>query len=865
MNFDWMKEPKALNPELYEISRGTNKFDNIDAIYEFKSSQNRYWLLRFSKGEARSYPYNELKIVKSCLDDAKAKSCFEYLSRIAELISIKSEDGTKLLSKQYEKINFIGDNAALAPYLNPDRYKLCTYATPRLIFPFGCNASQYCAVKTAFENQMSVIQGPPGTGKTQTILNIIANILLHGKSVIVVSNNNSATANVFEKLASNKYGLDFIAAQLGNSNNKEVFINNQTGKYSDISSWNRENECIEEMLSSVQNTSQELNEIFGKQERLAQAKQERTAISTEYEHFRVYFAETGISQERLKSRKRLSSGRLMKLWQECQRISDNNRAITLCFKIRSVILYGISDWKFYDGDISHIVAAMQKLYYEAILNELDNEINKIEHDLKSVDAKEKIENYCNLSMDILKNVLHKKYGRQRERKIFETDDLWKNPVEVQKEYPVILSTTYSVRSSLGKNAHYDYIIMDEASQVDVATGALALSSATNAIIVGDSKQLPNVVTSDIRKRADAIFGSFKINQGYSFSSNSFLKSVCDILPEIKQTLLREHYRCHPKIIEFCNQKFYNGELIIMTEDNGEDDILSVIKTPEGNHERDHFSQRQIVIVKDEVLPKLDRFQHEEIGVIAPYNNQVDCLKSEIGINDIDISTVHKFQGREKDVIIITTVDDEASDFSDDSFLINVAVSRAKKKLCLVTSGNEQPVDSNIADLISYIEYNNFEVANSKIYSVFDYLYKQYTEQRIEYLKRHPKVSEYDSENLMYSMIVDVIDSEEFKNLDVICHQPLNMIVRDESLLDDREREYANHPSTHLDFLIFNHVSKKPVLAVEVDGFHYHKQGTAQAERDKLKNHILDVYGIPYVRFSTNGSGEHEKLIELLSK
>ena len=41
----------------------------------------------------------------------------------------------------------------------------------------------------------------------------------------------------------------------------------------------------------------------------------------------------------------------------------------------------------------------------------------------------------------------------------------------------------------------------------------------------------------------------------------------------------------PKIINFCNQKFYRGELIIMTKDNGEDDVLSVVKTVAGNHER----------------------------------------------------------------------------------------------------------------------------------------------------------------------------------------------------------------------------------------------------------------------------------------
>lgn len=72
---------------------------------------------------------------------------------------------------------------------------------------------------------MSVIEGPPGTGKTQTILNIIANAVMRGESVAVVSNTNSATENVFEKLR--KYNVDFIAAPLGNKTNKETFIKSQ--------------------------------------------------------------------------------------------------------------------------------------------------------------------------------------------------------------------------------------------------------------------------------------------------------------------------------------------------------------------------------------------------------------------------------------------------------------------------------------------------------------------------------------------------------------------------------------------------------------------------------------------------------------
>lgn len=145
-------------------------------------------------------------------------------------------------------------------------------------------------------------------------------------------------------------------------------------------------------------------------------------------------------------------------------------------------------------------------------------------------------------------------------------------------------------------------------------------------------------------------------------------------------------------------------------------------------------------------------------------------------------------------IIISTVDDEISDFADDPYLINVAVSRAKKKLMLVVTGNEQSKEHNITDLIDYIQYNNFEVVESKIYSIFDYLYKQYTEERIAYLQKYKKISEYDSENLMYSLIQEIIADNKYSSLDVVCHFPLNMLIKNPQLLNDRECQYAMNPA-----------------------------------------------------------------------
>lgn len=132
-----------------------------------------------------------------------------------------------------------------------------------------------------------------------------------------------------------------------------------------------------------------------------------------------------------------------------------------------------------------------------------------------------------------------------------------------------------------------------------------------------------------------------------------------------------------------------------------------------------------------------------------------------------------------------------------------------------------------------------------------------------YLKKHRQVSEYDSENLMYAEICGLLAARPQLSLDVICHQPLNMLIRDPHLLNEAECRYAMNTATHLDFLIYNRISKKPVLAIEVDGFHFHKPDTAQYDRDRMKDHILQLYNIPALRLPTNGSGEIAKIAQAL--
>lgn len=142
------------------------------------------------------------------------------------------------------------------------------------------------------------------------------------------------------------------------------------------------------------------------------------------------------------------------------------------------------------------------------------------------------------------------------------------------------------------------------------------------------------------------------------------------------------------------------------------------------HAHERQNQRQIDVITQEIIPK-QMLENANLGIVTPYRNQTTALQSVFENTEIKSDTVDKFQGRKNDVIILSTIDNEISDLTDNANRLNVAISRAKDQLIVLVNGNETQKDNNISDLIRYIEYNNFTVVHSEIHSVFDYLYKGY--------------------------------------------------------------------------------------------------------------------------------------------
>lgn len=821
---------------------------NVAELLRFTDGHHTFYRVTYTNGSFENLDGREVYVTRTPIDKI-GSSLWDYLRKLADETGLMADDETNLLSKQYELVDVKRDNVPLAQFLG-DKTELRTYRLPKQVYyAFSCNTSQKEAVEAALTHQVSVIQGPPGTGKTQTILNIIANLLIAGKTVLVVSNNNSAVNNVAEKLEHE--GLGFIVAKLGSVQKKEEFVADQQ-PLPDMSSWH-----IDASSSVKQWVKDALNNVsqgFSAQLRQAELRAEYDALLKEAT-YNEKLATNSIDCDWLYSK---SSSKIMELLSYYQ-IRQSKQIPSVFFRIKWALKLGLPMFSFLQKDVSDVIASLENAYYIVRKAEIEKELQSVESTLQSVDIKENLRLLGAYSLQILKNEIAEHY-RADTRTAFTIKNIKAKTEDLLREYPVVLSTTYSAKSCISKDMVFDYVIMDEASQVDIKTGALALSCAMNAVIVGDDKQLPNVVSHEEALALQAIQLTYKVDDRYNEVTHSFLQSCVEVFKDVPVTLLREHYRCHPKIIEFCNQHFYNGELVAMTDDNGEDNVLQVVQTVEGNHARGHFNQREIDVIVQEVLPQCA--DSGSIGIITPYRQQADEINKALG-KDI-ASTVHKYQGRECDTIIMSMVDNKPTEFSDDPNLLNVAISRAKTHLYVVTNSNKMPKESNLAQLIDYVRYNNFEVRQSEVSSVFDLLYKQYTSQRLDSLANKPVVSDYISENLFYNTLMEAITALGLVHIDVLCHYPVARFISDWSLLTEEEKAFASNRLSHVDFLVYNSLTKRPLLVIEVDGWYYHKRQGGQVTRDALKDKLLAKFGLPLHRILTTDTVNVESLKALLS-
>ena len=274
------------------------------------------------------------------------------------------------------------------------------------------------------------------------------------------------------------------------------------------------------------------------------------------------------------------------------------------------------------------------------------------------------------------------------------------------ESDVILATNSSAALESIARVKFDVVIVDEASQATIPSVLIPIAKAHRFILAGDHKQLPPTIISE---RAGEL-------------EKTLFEELIKMYP-YKSQLLNVQYRMNSLLMKFPNREFYNNglksassvdEITIndILESEHDEEALLFIDTSDvdDNNERHLKDSKSIVneleaeisvsIAQDYLDAGIDV---DDIGIISPYADQVKIIQEN---TPVEVKTVDGFQGREKEIIIISTVRSNNNGnigFLKDLRRLNVAITRAKRKLIIIGNKNTLKTNPTYARLINFVE------------------------------------------------------------------------------------------------------------------------------------------------------------------
>ena len=270
--------------------------------------------------------------------------------------------------------------------------------------------------------------------------------------------------------------------------------------------------------------------------------------------------------------------------------------------------------------------------------------------------------------------------------------------ELIEKHQIIACTNSTVGCDLLEDVFFDFLVMDEAAQASLPSALIPISKVNRFVLIGDHFQLPPVVLNNEAKKLHL--------------DRSLMDYLADLYPYFI-TRLNISYRMHQKINDLVSSMFYDdkliadsrvanrtvmeGEIITCHHVLGEEKIQKDSKS--------YYNDLEILEVKKRVEVLLKKgISKDQIAVITPYKGQVRRMRPMF--EELEIDTVDAFQGREKDVVIISFVRSNLENqlgFLKDYRRLNVSISRAKSRLILI--GNMDLLRSNALydELLDLIE------------------------------------------------------------------------------------------------------------------------------------------------------------------
>lgn len=753
------------------------------------------------------------------------------------------------------------------------------------------NSEQRQAVQQALSNPVTVITGPPGTGKSQVVTSILMNAAWQKMTVLFASKNNKAVDVVETRV--NSLGPRPVLLRLGANQYQNRFAQHLVSLLSmtstpDDQARYREYEAkhaklgqssklldiktktlialrnkVDRLEQQIELFRQEVNDdVFQhcktvKSQKLEQVSRSLISIINRADKARQTFLTRLVWLF-------IRNFRFKHLNKACKAFKEISLQIGLPIPEAAAETATAGQWFEYRTQLKTRVAQSLKVveYFEQLkslaesssLEELNEQRRALTRDI-SANSERLWKAWLGLQPSRINEQQRKLLGDYSAllQMIVSANDEGKQPSkEIYRRFynlfpqiaPILSCWAVTSLSAKGRiplePKFFDLLIIDEASQCDIASALPLLYRAHRVVIIGDPMQLRHISTLPKQQDQQLLSKYNLINDypGWAYSTRSLFDVASSMCRSEDIVALQDHHRSHADIIGFSNEVFYDGRLRVATNYDRllrprEDepairwiDIAGKTVRPAAGGAVNEIEARAVV---DEISRLVTEGYQGSIGVVSPFRVQADRIRDLVRFDDelskrLDKSflsdTVHKFQGDERDIIIFSPVISSGVAKGAIGFLkstpnlFNVAVTRARAALVIV--GDRKVALNHGIDYLSKF--------SSYVDSVSDRYQLSENQDDMDYGTEYPSVARpelvSDWERLFYSKFYAA-------GIHLIPQYQVEKYVLDFAIiLDDNKR-----------------------LNIEIDGEMYHRSWDGElCRRDQIRNQRLIELGWDVMRF-----------------